>query len=152
MYARNIKLRSLLTTGSYFLFGPRATGKSSLIKLEFSDSKIFNLLDSDLYDEFLRRPKALSEKIDDNDKIIVIDEIQKLPKLLDEVHRLIEDKNIKFLLTGSSIRKLKSSGANMLGGRAREINLFPLTFSELNDFELWWFTDHLEIKFARRRP
>ena len=136
MYIRNIKLQALLTEKSYFLFGPRATGKSSLLKLEFPNHKIFNLLDSDTYEEFLRRPKALSEKINDDDKIIIIDEIQKLPKLLDEVHRLIEEKNIHFLLTGSSVRKLKNSGANMLGGRAREMNLFPLTFSELDDFEL----------------
>lgn len=142
MYKRNIKLLPLLSDASYFLFGPRATGKSSLIKLEFHNCKIFNLLDSDIYEEFLRRPKALSEKIKDDDKIIIIDEIQKLPKLLDEVHRLIEEKNIKFLLTGSSIRKLKSSGANMLGGRAREINLFPLTYSELNDFELFKYLNY----------
>ena len=137
MYKRNIKLTPLLSEASYFLFGPRATGKSSLIKLEFPNLKIFNLLDSDTYEEFLRRPKALSEKISADDKIVIIDEIQKLPRLLDEVHRLIEDKKIKFLLTGSSIRKLKSSGANMLGERAREIHLFPLTYSELNDFELF---------------
>lgn len=142
MYARNIKLYPLLKESSYFLFGPRATGKSSLLKLEFKDFKIFNLLDSDTYDELLRRPKALSEKISTDDKIVIIDEIQKLPDLLDEVHRLIEDKNIKFLLTGSSIRKLKSSGANMLGGRAREINLFPLTYSELSDFELYKYLNY----------
>ena len=98
--------------------------------------QVFDLLDADIYEEFLRRPKALSEKIKATDKIIVIDEIQKLPMLLDEVHRLIESKNIKFLLTGSSVRKLKKAGANMLGGRAREAQLFPLTYHELTDFNL----------------
>jgi predicted AAA+ superfamily ATPase len=154
MYKRNIDLYSLLKEASYFLFGPRATGKSSLIKLEFSQTKIFNLLDSDTYEELLRRPKALSEKINSDDKIIIIDEIQKLPKLLDEVHRIMEEKNIKFLLTGSSVRKLKSSGANMLGGRAREINLFPLTYSELNDFELFKYLNYggLPIIWKSKSP
>jgi predicted AAA+ superfamily ATPase len=144
----------MLTETSYFLFGPRATGKSSLIRAEFQNYKIFNLLDSDIYEEFLRRPKALSEKIGPDDKIIIIDEIQKLPKLLDEVHRLIEERNIRFLLTGSSIRKLKSSGANMLGGRAREINLFPLTYSELNDFEIFKYLNYggLPIIWKSKSP
>ncbi len=84
----------------------------------------------------MRRPVALQEKIRESKNIVVIDEIQKLPKLLDEVHRLIEEKQIKFLLTGSSARKLRREGANMLGGRARELQLFPLTWNEIDDFDL----------------
>lgn len=94
------------------------------------------MLDDDLYEELLLRPKALSEKIKNGVRVVVIDEIQKLPKLLDEVHRLIERSPIHFLLTGSSVRKLKREGANLLGGRARELHLFPLGFSEITDFDL----------------
>lgn len=136
MYQRFLQLKPLLAQSNYFLFGPRATGKSSLIHSQLEDALVFNLLDADVYEEFLRRPKALSEKIRDKNQYIVIDEIQKLPALLDEVHRLVEEKKIRFLLTGSSARKLKRSGANMLGGRARECHLFPLSFQELPDFNL----------------
>lgn len=136
MYKRALNLKELLEKSNFFLFGPRATGKSSLIRSQLKSVSVFDLLDADIYEEFLRRPKALGEKIKPNDKIIVIDEIQKLPMLLDEVHRLIETRKIKFLLTGSSVRKLKKAGANMLGGRAREAQLFPLTYHELTDFNL----------------
>lgn len=142
MYQRLLKLAPLLAKSNYFLFGPRATGKSSLIKAQLEESLVFNLLDADVYEEFLRRPKALSEKIRKQDQIIVIDEIQKLPLLLDEVHRLIEERKLRFLLTGSSARKLKRSGANMLGGRAREAQLFPLSFHELPNFELLKYLSH----------
>lgn len=136
MYKRQLNLAKLLNKNHFFLFGPRATGKSSLIKSQLKTARLFDLLDADTYEELLRRPKALSEKIKKTDKIVVIDEIQKLPLLLDEVHRLIETTSIHFLLTGSSARKLRLSGANMLGGRAREAQLFPLTYHELTDFDL----------------
>ncbi len=135
MYKRKLDLTALLNKANFFLFGPRATGKSSLVRL-LKNAQVFDLLDSDVYEDFLRRPKSLEEKIQDKNKIIVIDEIQKLPSLLDEVHRLIEKKKIRFLLTGSSVRKLKKDGINMLGGRAREAQLFPLTFAEITDFDL----------------
>lgn len=137
MYKRALNLQDLIKKANYFLFGPRATGKSSLIKEQFRKSLVFDLLDADVYEEFLRRPKALGEKIKSNNSVVIIDEIQKLPILLDEVHRLIETRKIRFLLTGSSARKLKRGGANMLGGRAREIQLFPLTYHELTDFDLF---------------
>jgi predicted AAA+ superfamily ATPase len=136
MYNRTLNLKSLIEKSSFFLFGPRATGKSSLIRVQLGDAPIFDLLDSDIYEELLRRPKALGEKILPHEKFVVIDEIQKLPALLDEVHRLMEDRKIRFLLTGSSTNKIKRTGANMLGGRAREAQLFPLTFFELTDFDL----------------
>lgn len=139
MYKRILDLKKIFSKNaktSYFLFGPRATGKSSLIKEQLKESIVFDLLDDDVYEEFLKRPKALSEKITNEKKLIVIDEIQKLPILLDEVHRLITNRHIQFLLTGSSARKLKRDGANMLGGRAREIQMFPLVFKEIDNFDL----------------
>lgn len=133
-YERTLNLRSHLKEKSHFLFGPRATGKSWLIGHQLPKAQVFDLLDFDVYERFLKRPKSLSEEIEHN--LVVIDEIQKIPKLLDEVHRLIETKKIKFLLTGSSARKLKRGGANLLAGRARSLELFPLTMDEIPDFKL----------------
>ena len=133
-FKRSIDLQANLKERSHFLFGPRATGKSWLIKHQLPDAQVFDLLDFEIYERFLLRPKSLSEEINNN--LIVIDEIQKIPKLLDEVHRLIESKNYKFLLTGSSARKLKRGGANLLAGRARSLELFPITMSEMSNFKL----------------
>ena len=94
------------------------------------------MLEGDTYEELQRRPQALAEKILNSKKIVVIDEIQKIPKLLNEVHRLIEKNGTRFLLTGSSTRKLRKEGVNMLGGRAREAQLFPLVSPEITDFNL----------------
>lgn len=135
-YKRKLDLVSLLKKNSFFLFGPRGTGKSYWIKQTLPNAKLFNLLDADTFEALLRRPKSMSEQIQDPTQIVVIDEIQKLPHLLDEVHRLIEDQGIKFLLTGSSARKLKRGGANLLAGRAWEAQFFPLTYPELDDFDL----------------
>lgn len=135
-YKRSLDILPSLKTSSCFLFGPRATGKTSLLKAQLKDSVYIDLLNADVYEELMRRPVALQEKIKNKKQIVVIDEIQKLPKLLDEVHRLIEDKKVKFLLTGSSARKLRREGANMLGGRAREALLFPLTWNEIDNFDL----------------
>lgn len=152
MYKRTLNLKSALKEKSHFLFGPRATGKSSLIKEQLKTAQVFDLLDSDTYDRFLRRPKALSEEIDN--KLVVIDEIQKLPRLLDEVHRLIETKKIKFLLTGSSARKLKSGGANLLAGRARSLQMHPLTMKEITDFDLLKYVTigGLPIIYQSKKP
>ncbi len=154
MYKRTLNLQDLLKKANYFLFGPRATGKSSLIKEQFKTAQIFDLLDTDLYEEFMRRPKALGEKIASKNKVVVIDEIQRLPLLLDEVHRLIESRGIRFLLTGSSARKLRRGGANMLGGRAREAQLFPLTYHELPDFELLKYLNYggLPLIWVSKEP
>ncbi len=134
VYKRTLNLKKTLQKKSAFLLGPRATGKSWLIRYELSDAQVFNLLDSAIFDRFIRRPSAFAEEI--NSKLVVVDEIQKIPRLLDEVHRLIEEKGIRFLLTGSSARKLKHGGANLLAGRARTLHLFPLTSRELTDFDL----------------
>lgn len=134
MYSRYLDLSKLLKAKSYFLLGPRATGKTSLVRSQLKKAQIFDLLNSDVYDRFIRRPEALAEEITSN--LVVIDEIQKIPRLLDVVHRLIEERKIIFLLTGSSARKLKRGGANLLAGRARSIQLFPLTQNEITDFDL----------------
>lgn len=133
MYKRALKLENKLKNKSYFLFGPRATGKSFLIREECGYAQKFDLLHSDTFNRLLKRPSSIEEEI--HSKYVVIDEIQKLPQLLNEVHRLIEEKGIYFLLTGSSARKLKKGGANLLAGRARSINLFPLTTHEITNFD-----------------
>lgn len=141
-YQRQLKLLPLLEKKSFFLLGPRATGKSFLINKELGDSAlIFNLLRSDLYLKLSASPSELEHLIDaqlthKKFKYIVIDEIQKTPQLLDEVHRLIEEKKFRFLLTGSSARKLKKNHVNLLAGRAWTAHLYPLSFSEIPDFDL----------------
>ncbi|MDO9184069.1 MAG: AAA family ATPase [Bacteriovorax sp.] len=152
MYKRALDLKTALKEKSHFLFGPRATGKSSLVKEQLKKAQVFDLLDSDIYDRFLRRPKSLSEEIDND--LVVIDEIQKLPRLLDEVHRLIETKKIKFLLAGSSARKLKNGGANLLAGRARSLQMHPLAMKEITDFDLLKYltVGGLPIIYQSKKP
>ncbi|MBI5239619.1 MAG: ATP-binding protein [Elusimicrobia bacterium] len=136
IFRRRFDLKGALSKNSYFLFGPRGTGKSFWIKETLAGIPLFDLLDSDVYDRLMRRPKQLSEEIGPKTKSVVIDEIQKIPRLLDEVHRLIEERKIRFLLTGSSARKLRRGGANMLGGRAWEASFYPLTHAEIPGFDL----------------
>jgi len=119
---------------SFFLFGPRSIGKSMLIKkLIREDTLYISLISTDVFLRLSERPSLIKGMIKDY-KIVVIDEIQKLPILLDEIHRLIEEKDIHFLLTGSSARKLKREFANLLGGRANQLKLLPLTSFEIKDF------------------
>jgi predicted AAA+ superfamily ATPase len=119
------------------LFGPRQTGKTFLIRLVLPDVKTYDLLDSTVYLALSQRPSRLAEELTPEDKVVAIDEIQRLPDLLNEVHRLIEQRGVNFLLTGSSARKLRRGGVNLLGGRARTRYLHPLTSCELGDhFEL----------------
>jgi len=134
VYKRHLNLGAAIAKKSHFLLGPRATGKSWLIRNELPHAQVFDLLDISSHDRLLRNPSALAQEI--NSDLVVIDEIQKIPRLLDEVHRLIETRRIRFLLTGSSARKLKHGGANLLAGRARILQLFPLTSTELTDFDL----------------
>jgi len=110
MYKRLLSLPRLLEKKSFFLLGPRSTGKTTLIETQLPRAKVYDLLDSEIFRRLLQRPRIIEEEIGDPAQIIVIDEIQKLPQLLDEVHRLIQKKNIRFLLTGSSARKLKRGG------------------------------------------
>lgn len=134
MYHRVLNLEDVMKKKSHFLFGPRATGKSWLIRHQLKKAQVFDLLNTSTFDRLLRRPHALAEEI--SSKLVVIDEIQKLPRLLDEVQRLIEERKIHFLLTGSSARKLRHGGANLLAGRARSLQMFPLTSREIPEFDL----------------
>ena len=134
LYKRKLNLSSLLNKKSFFLFGPRGTGKTTLIQQSLKNFKLYDLLDSETYKRLLKRPKLLEEENKKN-KLIVIDEIQKQPHLLDEAHRLIQ-KNYRFLLTGSSARKLKKGQSNLLAGRAWQAELFPLSWVEIPKFHL----------------
>lgn len=121
---------------SFFLFGPRNTGKTTLIESQFDPkaSVFFDLLDTAQEARFSKRPGELYDiviSLPDSITHVVIDEIQKVPKLLDEVQRLMKLKKWFFILTGSSARKLKHGGANLLAGRAFVYNLYPFSFIEL---------------------
>jgi len=128
---RLLDLRGLLSKRSCFLFGPRQTGKTSLIHHTFHGVKVYDLLDSAVFLALSRNPGRLAEELGPQDSIVVIDEVQRLPILLNEVHRLIETRGVRFLLTGSSARKLRRGGVNLLGGRARTKYLRPLVWKEL---------------------
>jgi len=128
---RLLDLRELLSKRSCFLFGPRQTGKTSLIHHTFHGVKVYDLLDSAVFLALSRNPGRLAEELGPQDSIVVIDEVQRLPILLNEVHRLIETRGVRFLLTGSSARKLRRGGVNLLGGRARTKYLRPLVWKEL---------------------
>ncbi|EKD99848.1 MAG: hypothetical protein ACD_22C00166G0014 [uncultured bacterium] len=130
MFKRQVNLPS---NSSFFLFGPRGTGKSYLIRDKYKDSVYIDLLESDTYRRLLAKPERLSEYVVNNKGLpIIIDEVQRIPNLLNEVHRLIENEKLIFVLTGSSARKLKKAQANLLAGRAMKYNLYPLTLSELS--------------------
>ncbi len=141
-FHRQLNLNDLLAKKSIFLLGPRATGKTYLAREQLGDAAVFiNLLRANLYLRLSSSPWDLEEMIDGQRKdaasaIVVIDEIQKIPSLLDEVHRLIEERRFRFLLTGSSARKLRHGHANMLAGRAWKAELHPLSWSEIPDFNL----------------
>lgn len=134
---RTLDLPDLLQNKSYFLFGPRQTGKTFLVHRTLKRARIYDLLDTLVYLALSQNPGRIAQELTPQDKIIVIDEIQRLPILLNEVHRLIEERGIRFLLTGSSARKLRRGGVNLLGGRARTKYLHPLSYKELGvRFEL----------------
>lgn len=121
---------------SYFLFGPRGTGKSTWLKHHHKDSFWIDLLDSATFRLYATRPEALVEVLHGDGKIkdVVIDEVQRIPELLNVVHRLIEEKRgWRFVLTGSSARKLKRGGANLLAGRALLKTMHPFMAAELGD-------------------
>jgi len=128
---RTLSLPVLLEKKSFFLLGPRQTGKTSLVRHTLKGAKVYDLLNTSLFLAMSQNPGLLAEELTANDRFVVIDEIQRLPILLNEVHRLIEERGIRFLLTGSSARKLRSRGVNLLGGRARTKYLHPLTYMEL---------------------
>lgn len=139
---RILDIGSRLEAKSCFLFGPRQTGKSTLVRNSLPGVRIYNLLDGDVLLSLSHRPARLREEIPQGSKLVVIDEIQKLPQLLDEVHLLIEERGLRFLLTGSSPRKLRRGGVNLLGGRARTLILHPLVYREVKNFDLLRALNH----------
>jgi predicted AAA+ superfamily ATPase len=137
MFKRELDLLRILKKGkSQFLFGPRSTGKTSLIRTQLQSVYLIDLLDSKIFLRLSEKPFILENLIvEQPHKLIVIDEIQKIPLLLDEIHRLLEKpKNpYIFLMTGSSARKLKKQSVNLLGGRAGRLELFPIVYKEWLD-------------------
>ncbi|NBW81523.1 ATP-binding protein [bacterium] len=134
MFKRHLNLPNLLNKMSVFLLGPRQTGKSTLISESLPDAFLIDLLMRRTFQQLAANPDLLSDWIESTDKqVIVIDEIQKLPVLLDVVQRIMFESrgSRRFLLTGSSARKLKREGVNLLGGRAAQVQMLPLLLSEI---------------------
>lgn len=129
---------------NFFLWGPRQTGKSTLLRQAYPDAFWIDLLQSELYRRYIQNPERLREELAGQPaRQVVIDEIQKVPALLDEVHWLIENRDTKFALCGSSARKVKRGAANLLGGRAVRYELFGITGAELgHQFDLNRMLNH----------
>jgi uncharacterized protein len=125
--------------GSFFLFGPRGTGKSTWLRQAFPRARRFDLLDEALYQSLLAQPSLLGDELRTlkSGSWVVLDEVQRLPGLLNEAHRFMEERRLRFVLCGSSARKLRTSGVNLLAGRAVRRELFPFVPEELgSDFDL----------------
>lgn len=132
---------------SAFLWGPRKTGKTTFLKEHFPDSLVFDFLKTDLFIEMAKNPALLRERLlarSENtlSKPVILDEVQKVPQVLDEVHWLIENKELSFILCGSSARKLKRGHANLLGGRAWRYEMFPFVTAELKNYNLLYILNH----------
>lgn len=153
MFARSLKPPA---SHSFFLFGPRGTGKSTWVEASLPEAVTFDLLDVATYSELLAHPERLEAQVLAAGKTeVVIDEVQRLPALLDEVHRLIERRHWRFALTGSSARKLRRGGVNLLAGRARTLAMHPLTAHELGpsfDLRRSIRTGHLPTAYTTDDP
>ena len=123
--------RAVLEQRSCFLFGPRQTGKSTLVRQQLAGLPTYNLLDQALFVRLSRQPGLIREALTPETEVVVIDEIQRLPELLNEVHLMIEEHGVRFFLTGSSARSLRRKGVNLLGGRAWSRTLHPFVRREL---------------------
>jgi predicted AAA+ superfamily ATPase len=121
---------------SAFFWGPRRVGKTYWITHNLGGAELIDLLKTDVFAEYISRPALLRERYQDHRGLVVIDEVQKAPSLLDEVHWLLENRGLSFLLTGSSARKLRRGHANLLGGRAWRRTMVPLSFLEVAGFDL----------------
>lgn len=123
---------------SVFLWGARQTGKTTLLEMRYPEARYYDLLKAGEFERFFRRPELLSEEVETlpSGSLIIIDEVQKVPQLLDEVHRLMRNNRFRFILSGSSPRKLKRIGSNLLGGRALKHILHPLVSAEIPDFDV----------------
>ena len=139
---------------SFFLFGPRGVGKTAWLRARFPDALFFDLLDADTYTRLLAAPTRLGDEIPAAYRgWVVLDGIQRLPDLLNEVHRLIEARRLRFVLTGSSARKLRRKGVNLLAGRAVTRFMHPLTVTELGqDFDLRRALQYGCLPFACTEP
>lgn len=140
MYHR-VPILDLPAAQSAFVWGPRKVGKSTFLKAQYPDSLVLDMLDSNLRFSLLRRPAELREILAaaparQMAQPIILDEVQKVPELLDEVHWLIENRRLSFILCGSSARKLRRGQANLLGGRAWRFEMFPLVSAEVADLDL----------------
>jgi predicted AAA+ superfamily ATPase len=136
-FSRYLSIKPLLKHSSLFLFGPRQTGKTSYLKEIFPTAKFYNLLDQRTFRQLSAYPEELRQTLNKTDRLVIVDEVQKLPVLLDEVQDLIEqDKELRFILTGSSARKLMSGRANLLGGRALLCKMHPLVYPEFDTHDL----------------
>lgn len=135
---------------SFFLFGPRGTGKTTWLRDRLGDVPWFDLLDSEVYLDLLAEPSRLTRRLPArHDGWVVIDEVQRVPEVLNEVHRLIEARGLKFALTGSSARKLRRGGVNLLAGRALPMRMHPLLRKEMGeDWELRRVLDTGALPFA----
>lgn len=137
MIERFLTAKTLIEDNT-FLFGARQTGKTTLLLQLFPDARFYDLLESNTFERLQRNPSLLRQDLElcESGTLVIIDEVQSLPILLNEVQWLIVRKGIRFILSGSSARKLRRGGANMLGGRARQTNLYPLVSAEIPDFDL----------------
>ncbi len=144
MFKRLIQLPKL-GTETFFLWGPRQTGKTTLLQSTYPQVKRIDLLKAEEFRRYLERPETLREEIlaEEKTAFVVIDEVQKVPALLDEVHWLMENRGLHFALCGSSARKVKRGHANLLGGRAIRYELFGLVASEIGEaFDLGRLLNH----------
>lgn len=137
MYQRSLNLEKYKGM-SLFLWGARQTGKSTYLKTKFSDSLYIDLLLSQDFRRYLDSPEQFRQRCIANhqNRPVIVDEIQKLPELLNEIHWMIENENITFIMSGSSPRKILRKNVNLLGGRAVRSELYPLSFSEIPNFDI----------------
>lgn len=132
---------------SAFLWGPRKTGKTTYLKSHFPASIVYDFLETDRFIEFSKKPSLLREELSAKEPDvlkhpIILDEVQKVPQILDEVHWLIENKGLSFILCGSSARKLRRGHVNLLGGRAWRYEMFPLVYPEIKALKLLRALNH----------
>lgn len=137
MYKRVFDIENQLDEGM-FLFGARQVGKSTLLQERFPDAVYYDLLIDNVRKSFRRNPDSFRQALmaKPAGTLVIVDEIQKVPELLDSVHWLMSNKGLWFVLSGSGARKLKRSGANTLGGRAIPRTLFPLVWKEVPDYQI----------------
>jgi len=137
MFIRILKLEEAAEE-SLFLWGARQTGKSTLLESLFPNARYYDLLQNQEFERLFRNPSLLREELEHaENELVIIDEVQKIPQLLDEVHWLMSKRNVRFILCGSSARKLMRVGANLLGGRAIRTVLYPLVSAEIPDFNIF---------------